>query len=412
MSEPDPPRTTPDAEGEGPGRPGTTFVALARIGGRAGYGRRGRGRRSRWPYVVLLVVAVLVGAALVAQHIELDYYVLTPGVAQPVGPLVTVPSGRAHPVKGEVLLTDVYLTQVSALSYLFDKLRSDAQILPAATVLGSATPPTQLVTQGYLEMAQSQSAAKAAALDRLGYRVAEKAAGAIVFAVVPGSPASKGLRVGQIVTAVDGAPTLNACTMSQALARHEAGQTVTLTVERSTVTPHAAVVPGPTRSERVTLARWPASIARPRSTPACPGSTEPSRGYLGLETVTEVDFTYPFRVSIRTTSIGGPSAGLAMTLGIIDTLSGGHLTGGRTVAATGTIAATGSVGDVGGVPQKTVAVERAGATVFFVPADQVRTARSKATPGLVIYGVRSLSQVLSDLQRLGGSVPAAAPPGS
>lgn len=374
--------------------------------------RQGWRPERRWPYAVLLAVAVLVGAGLVAQHIDLDYYVVTPGVAQPVGPLVTVPAGRAHEVKGEVLLTDVYITQVSALSYLFDKLRSDAQILPAATVLGPATPPTQLVTQGYLEMAQSQSAAKAVALSRLGYRVTEKAAGAIVFAVVPGSPASRRLRVGQIVTAVDGSPTLNACTMSQALAKHRAGQAVTLTVERSTVTSHAAIVSGPTESERVTLARWPSSIARPPSTPACPGAAQPSRGYLGLETVTQVDYTYPFRVSIRTTSIGGPSAGLAMTLGIIDTLSGGRLTGGRTVAATGTISATGAVGEVGGVPQKTVAVERAGATVFFVPAGQVGTARSKTTPGLTIYGVRSLSQVLSDLRRLGGSVPAAGSQGS
>ena len=96
-----------------------------------------------------------------------------------------------------------------------------------------------------------------------------------------------------------------------------------------------------------------------------------------------------------------------MTLGIIDTLGGGHLTGGRTVAATGTITPAGNVGEVGGVPQKTVAVEAAGATVFFVPAAQVATARSKAVPSLRVFGVRTLAQVLAILHRLGGTVPAA-----
>ena len=61
-----------------------------------------------------------------------------------------------------------------------------------------------------------------------------------------------------------------------------------------------------------------------------------------------------------------------MTLGIMDKLSTGPLTGGHVVAATGTIDADGDVGDVGGVAEKTIAVERAGATVFFVPTVELR----------------------------------------
>ena len=103
--------------------------------------------------------------------------------------------------------------------------------------------------------------------------------------------------------------------------------------------------------------------------------------------------------------IGGPSAGLATTLGIIDKLSGGHLTGNRIVAATGTIDPQGDVGDVGGVPEKTVAVERAGATVFFVPPQEYQAALSKDTPQLHVYAVSTLGQALRILQRLGGTLP-------
>jgi PDZ domain-containing protein len=348
---------------------------------------------------------VLVAAAAVADHVELDYYVLTPGVAQPVGPLVQVPKQRAHRLHGRVLLTDVYLTRVTALGYLLDSVRSDARILPAATVLGPATPPSQLVAQGYLEMEQSQSAAKAAALTRLGYRVRVRDIGVVVFAVVQSSPAAGVLSVGQVVTAVNGHRTPDACTFARSLASRRAGALVHLTVEHSHPNARAELVPGPLVHETVRLARWPSSVPHPAPTPLCPGSGWHGQGFLGVEAETQPVFGLPFRVGLRTTSIGGPSAGLAMTLGIIDTLWGGNLTGGRIVAATGTIAPTGAVGEVGGVPEKTVAVERAGAGVFFVPKAQVGTAKSKAPPSLRVYGVSSLAQALEDLRRLGGSVP-------
>ena len=72
---------------------------------------------------------------------------------------------------------------------------------------------------------------------------------------------------------------------------------------------------------------------------------------------------------------------------------------------TGTIDANGAVGDVGGVAQKTVAVERAGATVFFVPPQEYKAALSKDTPQLHVYAVSTLDQALAILKKLGGTVP-------
>lgn len=355
------------------------------------------------------MVAVLAVGCLIADNVDLGYYVITPGVAQPVGPLLAVPAAKASRVHGKVLLTDVFLAQVTALSFLFDHWESDAQVLPAETVLGPATPASELVAQGYLEMAQSQSAAKAAALTRLGYDVHPRDAGVVVSSVVPGAPASNSLSVGQIVTAVDGHATPDACAFARALGAHRPGSVVRLSVERSHVDSRAEIVPGAAAQVSVRLARWPRSVPLPAATPSCPGTGPHGQGFLGVEAETQVDFRYPFRVTVRTTSIGGPSAGLAMTLGILDVLGGGRITGGRAVAATGTVTPTGAVGTVGGVPEKTIAVERAGATVFFVPAAQAATARVEATPSLRIFGVRSLAQALSDLRSLGGTVPPARP---
>jgi PDZ domain-containing protein len=92
-----------------------------------------------------------------------------------------------------------------------------------------------------------------------------------------------------------------------------------------------------------------------------------------------------------------------MTLGIIDKLSGGRLAHG-VVAATGTMDARQQVGPVGGVPQKTVAVERGGATLFMVPPLEYQDALSKATPSLRVCKVSTLGQALGDLEHFGGHV--------
>src|SRR5205085_11289384 len=86
-------------------------------------------------------------------------------------------------------------------------------------------------------------------------------------------------------------------------------------------------------------------------------------------------FDYPFDVKIDTAGIGGPSAGLAFTLALIDDLTPGELTGGRDVAVTGTIDIDGKVGEVGGVVQKTAAVRRVHASLFLVPSGEYAEAR-------------------------------------
>ena len=58
------------------------------------------------------------------------------------------------------------------------------------------------------------------------------------------------------------------------------------------------------------------------------------------------------KVAVDTAGIGGPSAGLAMTLAILDDLTPGDLTGGKRVAVTGTIDPSGNVGEIGGIEQK------------------------------------------------------------
>jgi PDZ domain-containing protein len=107
----------------------------------------------------------------------------------------------------------------------------------------------------------------------------------------------------------------------------------------------------------------------------------------------------PLRVSIDAGNVGGPSAGLAFALEVMQQL-GRNVTHGHRVAATGEIELNGAVAPIGGIKQKTYGVRQAGADVFLVPAGQnARDARRYAGPVRVIP-VRSLDQALRALATL------------
>jgi Lon-like protease len=114
-------------------------------------------------------------------------------------------------------------------------------------------------------------------------------------------------------------------------------------------------------------------------------------------------------VQLRLEDVGGPSAGLLFSLGIVDKLGAGDLTGGQVIAGTGTITGGGKVGAVGGVPLKTQAARRDGATIFLVPKAECSDAQAELPKGLRLVPVTTLKGAVDSLKALEsgkGSVPA------
>jgi PDZ domain-containing protein len=104
-------------------------------------------------------------------------------------------------------------------------------------------------------------------------------------------------------------------------------------------------------------------------------------------------------VTIDAGNVGGPSAGLAFALEVMEKL-GRDVDHGHRVAATGEIELDGSVGEIGGVKQKTIGARKAGVDVFLVPAgDNAEEARRYAD-GLRIVAVQNFRQALSALATL------------
>ncbi len=109
------------------------------------------------------------------------------------------------------------------------------------------------------------------------------------------------------------------------------------------------------------------------------------------------------KVTLHLADVGGPSAGLLFSLGIVDKLDGdgdgGDLTGGRTVAGTGTIAPDGRSAPSAGL-LKTQAAARDGATVFLVPKAECSDAEAELPKGLRLVPVTALGDAVASLRAL------------
>ena len=226
--------------------------------------------------------------------------------------------------------------------------------------------------------------------------------GVAVTLVPTDAPAFGVLTVADRIVGARGHQVTSRCGLIDALAGAVPGQPVELEVERV----HINKVDEITGYSRPMLVKSPTS-AVPKSDQGLTGCAghETESVFLGIALENALQWHFPVGVSINTADIGGPSAGLAMTLGIMDALSKTSITGDLKIAATGTIDPLGNVGDVGGVAEKTVAVEKAGATVFLVPIPEYEVALRAASGGLKVIEVATLDQALAAIERLGGTKP-------
>jgi PDZ domain-containing protein len=340
---------------------------------------------------------------------QLNEFAITPGNATNVPALISVKGLGTDPRADHIYLVDVYLQQLSALQYLTFHLQSHVQFIPGQDLVEPGVPTSELTAQGYQQMVDSKTAAEVAALRSLGWTVPGHPDGAVLTQVLSGSPADHAkLAVEDRIVSVSTTPkaghsiaTPNACTLEAVIHQLPPHHRLLLTVVHQSFTSSGVLVLGPHRQVSLETVAPPAGL-RPS---ACPGVTGPQGSFLGVGLEDAVRYDFPGQVNVNTSSIGGPSAGLAMTLSIIDALSKGSLTGGHLIATTGTIDAQGRVGEVGGVAEKTIAVERAGAQYFFVPAGEASIARAEATKGLHVIGVTSLGEVLRYLRGIGGAAP-------
>jgi PDZ domain-containing protein len=321
-------------------------------------------------------VATISGAAV----LSVPYVALQPGSVRPVTDQVLVEGRESFPPEQSIAFTTVSVGSTTLLEALVGWLDPNVDVLPEEEVRGDRTPDENRRYNAQL-MDTSKATAIAVALTQLGEDVEVRTTGTVVRDLAPDGPAAAVLELDDVIVAVDGvlvdAPDL----LGELLAEGGVGAEHTLTVERP---------PGSGTTIEVTLA----TVAAPDD------ATRPIIGIAPEERI--VGFDFPFDVVIDSGTVGGPSAGLAFTLAVIDVLTPGELTGGRRVAVTGTIRLDATVGPVGGGAQKAVAVRDAGYEVFLVPSAEVEEVRAAVGDDLEVIGVDTLAGALEALDALGG----------
>ena len=321
------------------------------------------------------LVGLVVVAGIVLYLVPSDDYILLPDVAHPVAPLVRVQGARPDKGPGGIYFVDVFERRASLLEKLFPFIRSGSTLVPANEIVPPGSNSNQVRQADLEEMSVSQRVAAAVALRRLGYHVVAMPDGVTVIEVETGSHAIGKLQPDDVVVSVDRHPTPTIVSLEHRLSTFRPGAVVTLGVRRGSRALHYTI----------------RTIADP---------LDRTRAIIGFAPEQSSSIHLPIRVSIDAGNVGGPSAGLAFALQVMETL-GKDVDHGYKVAATGEMELDGTVAAIGGIEQKTFGAREAGVDVFLVPVAGDNAADAKRyAHGLRIIPVKSFPQALHALATL------------
>lgn len=283
----------------------------------------------------------LLVAVLIFLFAPLPYYITYPGEATSIEQFMTVEDGDKEP--GELMMVTISQRRATPLWLVGSWFTPFTEASPSSRYLYDGEGEADYERRQQLLMSSSQQAAVQYAYDLAEAEVSVSFDGMYVSAPIQGSLAANVLKPGDVITAIDGRSFVSRLDFLDRVAAYEAGDEVTLTLERD-------------GRERVV------------QTLVQPLDRSQSRVGLGIyEPLPVQDVVTDPSVTFELTNVGGPSAGLMFTLELFDQLTPGDLANGEKIAGTGTVDEEGNIGPIGGAWQKIVAADRAGATVFFVP---------------------------------------------
>lgn len=324
------------------------------------------GRRLGW--FLLAGPILLLAAAIVYRP---PYLLVSPGLAIDLTEDVTIEGVPVTKPSGKYLLVTVNLRRPSALRAALAGLNPEVALVPESRLLPPGVSVEEYLKGQKAMFKESQMAAAAAAAEATGREVALEGKGARITDIVEGSPAARDLKVGDVITRIGSTDIRLVSDMTAITTTQPAGTSFDLTVKR--------------RGGDVSAKVKSASLQ---------GFNATGTG-IGVLTITEdLKVDLPFEVKFKERPIAGPSAGLAYALAMADMLDGTDLAHDRVIAATGAIYLNGTVGPVGGLEQKAIVAETAGAEVFFVPESELgRSGGSEK-----VRGVGTLTDALSTLK--------------
>jgi PDZ domain-containing protein len=305
-----------------------------------------------------------------------DEYLEIPDEAHPLAGLVSVQGGETQQDGGGIYYVDVIIKRASFIETLIPALRPDgADLIDRRQVVIPGISDRERLKLQLADMRLSQVIASAVALRALGYEVPVRLGGVRIVSVTSDSHAVGLLKEDDVIVSAEGKPVRRREDLQAILAGHRVGDVVRIGIRRG----------GKRRTLRIRTTN---------------DEREPRRPIIGVLPAQALKVSFPFRIRFNLGEVGGPSAGLAFALELLEK-RGRDVDKGYKVAATGEIQLDGTVTRIGGVKQKTIGARQADVDVFLVPVDgdNARMARRYAK-GLRIIPVESFQQALRALATL------------
>jgi PDZ domain-containing protein len=326
----------------------------------------------------LLFTIILIGG----MFYSMPYYVSKPGMAKELAPIITVEGGDKD--EGTFMLTTVRMGRANIYSYLQAKIRKYEELYPLDLILNKKETEEEYNARQLHLMDGSKLNAIEVAYRKAGLPVNYKYKGIYVMQVIPNMPADGKLSVGDRIFKVDGQKLASSEKFIEYVSNKQARDQVTLTYLRNKHT------------KTVTLKLKPFK-------------EDPQKVGIGISLVDDKEIVVDPKVKVNTDEIGGPSAGFMFSLEIYNQLTDGDLTKGYQIAGTGTIEVDGTVGPIGGIEQKIVAADKAGAEIFLAPnekgiknsnyKDALKTA-SEIKTKMKIVPIDTFDEAVSYLEKL------------
>ena len=340
-------------------------------------GRNSRGR------VLVVSASSLVLLLGVAFLLPVPFVKMAPGPTFNVigtvddKPVLTIEGTTTYPTTGSLEMTTVLesggprggLTFVDAMASWFDP--ADA-VLPRELIYPDEVTGEEVKRRQAAMFSTSESDAIGAALNYLKMPVGKEL---VVTSVYGDSPSDGVLEPKDHIVSIDGKAVDQPQQVSDAVRAKPIGTSFDFEVDRR--------VDGADETMQVTVT----SAANPDD------ATIPYIG-IGVGIFYVPDFSIEFTLK----DVGGPSAGLMFTLGLIDKLSPADLAKGRTIAGTGTITPEGAVGAIGGIRQKLAGARNNGAELFLMPAVHCKEAADHVPDGLTVAAVSTVTEAVTAVE--------------
>jgi PDZ domain-containing protein len=337
---------------------------------------------SRAKVLLVSVTSVLVLLA-VALLLPVPFVKLAPGptinvIGERDGePVIKISDTATYPVTGELDMTTVLesggprggLTFIDAVASWFS---SSNAVLPRELMYPDDVSGTDVKAKQTALFSTAESNATAAALGYLGMPITTKI---VVSAVWADSPADGKLEPRDEILTIDGAEITAADQVRTLVQAKPIGTEFTITVMRDSESG--------AKSTDVTVTSEP-------------NPNDDTKPYIGVSVGEYYSADFPIAFTVN--SVGGPSAGLMFTLGLIDKLSPEDLAAGKHIAGTGTIDPEGKVGPIGGIRQKLAGASNAGAELFLMPKSHCDEAAGHIPDGLTVTPVETISDAVEALK--------------